>query len=73
MVSTALPKYNHKFDDKDFKRALDEQETKNSRNEWMNDVAAWMIPECLQKYDELMAKADELDAKGRRKGKQWKK
>ena len=59
---------NHKFHDKDFKRALDEQETRNLHNEWMNDVAAWMISACLQEYTALIAEADELDARKRPKG-----
>ena len=39
---------------------------------WMNDVSAWMSPECLQQYEDLMQRADELD-KGKGKGKDTRK
>ena len=34
----------------------------------MNDVGAWMSPDCLQQYNDLMQEADELD-EGKGKGK----
>ena len=31
------------------------------RNMWMNDVRAWMSPECLQQYYDFIDEEDELD------------
>ena len=54
--------------DIDFKRSLEKEETRKLHNAWMNDVGAWMSPDCLQQYNDLIQEADELD-KGNGKGK----
>ena len=53
--------------DIDFKRSLEKDETRKLHNAWMNDVGAWMSPDCLQQYNDLIQEADELD-KGKGKG-----
>ena len=58
----------NEIQDTDFKRALTQDEARSLHNAWMNDVGAWMSPDCLQKYSDLMQEADELD-KGKGKGK----
>ena len=58
----------NEIQDTDFKRSLTHDETKSLHNFWMNDVGAWMSPDCLQQYNDLMQEADELD-KGKGKGK----
>ena len=58
--------------DLDFKRSLDNDETKAIHNAWMNQVDDWMSAECLQTYDHLLEQAEEVDAqakKGKRKEK----
>ena len=58
--------------DLNFKRSLTTEEMRKVHNAWMNDVSAWMSPECLQQYEDLMQQADELD-KGKGKGKDTRK
>ena len=53
--------------DVDLERSLDNAETAKLHNAWMNDVGAWMSPDCLQQYNDLSQEADELD-KGKGKG-----
>ena len=50
--------------DLNFQRSLDDDETKHVHNAWMNDVAAWMHPACLQRYQSLLSEADERDRLG---------
>ena len=53
---------NHRqIPDLDFKRSLDNDETKAIHNAWMNDVSDWMSADCLQRYNFLLAQAEELD------------
>ena len=71
---------NRQIPDLDFKRSLDNDETKAIHNAWMNHVDDWMSAECLQTYDLLLEQAEELDEqatngkgkekppKGRKKG-----
>lgn len=51
---------------RDLKRSLSEDETRQLHNAWMNDVGAWMTPDCLQKYNYLLEEAEKL---GKEKGK----
>ena len=47
--------------DIDFQRSLDAAETMLVQNLYMNDVAEWMEPDDLQKYEFLIRKAEALD------------
>ena len=80
-VHTIREKYHQRlfdakvFQDRDLRRSLSMDETKALHNEWMNDVASWMNPDCLQQYNDLIDEADELDknkGKGKRQGKKSK-
>ena len=53
---------------KEYDRSLTSHEMTDLHNAYMNDVSAWMSPECLKTYRELNQAADELD-KGWSKGK----
>ena len=47
--------------DVNFTRSLTSVETTNLHNAWMNDVEDWMIPDCLQEYNDYIKEANELD------------
>jgi hypothetical protein len=57
-----------KIADLDFKRSLQKWEQIDLHNQWMNDVASWMSPDCLQEYNEHIWEATRRE-KGKGKGK----
>ena len=47
--------------DANLKRSLEEPETKDIHNAWMNDVRSWMTPGPLKEYEDLITEANRLD------------
>ena len=60
-----------RFPDGNTQRSLDPTELALVHNAWMNDVVAWMDPECLNRYNALL-RENEQRQKGKGKGRRGK-